>query len=146
MFVTHDLRCTQHPDEHYELSVLYRRSDGPTACPMCGAERTVFYATRAMHGYEEADHGSPQVGTFRPLTFGGTTYHDAQSFNRAIDTYCYNNKIDRSQVAIESKNQSSHARNARVEEAKHAGVVTRRRAGYDERQYREYVREQRREH
>lgn len=142
-FVTHDVKCL---NGHYRLSVLYRRSEGPPPCDECGATQAVFYATREMQGFEDANHGSAQVGTFRPLTFGGITYHDAQAFNRAIDRYCVSNRIDRSEIAIESKNNSHHARNARFEEAKHQGVVTRRRAGYDEGQYREYVREQRREH
>lgn len=138
-WITTDVRC---PDGHYTISETYRRSAGPPPCPTCGKPQTMFYATRGMAGAASQPFSDPTVGVFRPVDFGGKTYHDAESWNRAVDSYCKAQGLTRDQISIEPR-ASKAQRSALRDELRHEAIVQRRRSGYSEADYREYVREQR---
>ena len=140
-WITTDVRCA---DGHYEISVIYKRDEGPSPCH-CGKPREMFYATREMAGLEELQYADPAVGTFRPVKFGGDTYHDKESFDRAIDGYCERHKTDRANINIEPT-PSRGARSTFRDELRHTAIQERRKSGFDEQGYKRYVAEQRERH
>lgn len=61
-FVINNLECTG--CDFFEFEAMYKRSEGPSACPKCGSERNMSF-----RGLRFAIHGQGP-GSFVPIDFG----------------------------------------------------------------------------
>jgi hypothetical protein len=137
-FTTRDLRCTRTPDAlppeaHYEVSVLYRVSDGPPPCPECGAARVPFYATHEM--------SAPAVHTFKEFVVDGevriTSPEGAQRYREHL---ARTKGVPTEAIQFNSRGNVKQT----VEELKHRAIVKRKESGFDERTFAAYKTERNR--
>jgi hypothetical protein len=128
-FLVHDLRCAA---GHLEVGAVYRRSDGPSACPVvgCGEARSVTYLPRAMGG----GSALPETDTWVPLVHCGETYHTRSDWNAFKAKWARNQGVDPSQV----EEVSNADRVVRGEEALHRSYQTHKRRGFGENELRDY--------
>jgi hypothetical protein len=139
-FTTRDVRCTAKPDEHYECSSVYRVSDGPSACH-CGAPRVAFWATREMEGKAHQDKLDASLAGF------GSVRYEGQNISRAdldakLTEYAAHQGVPKESLTFESVGSKGE----RADFHRHRAWENRRKNGFDTQQFREYQREQRREH
>lgn len=135
-----DLRCVDHPQEHYACSVFYKLSDGPPPCP-CGAARTPFYATREMEGLAAREHVDPSLAGFTSVKYEGEwrSRSELESIRNAL--------ADQRGVPRDSLDFSSVGnKGERADYHRHRAYESRKSAGFDTQQFREYQREQLRQH
>lgn len=142
---TRDLRCLADPQvlppqAHYEVGVLYRVSDGPPACPECGAARAPFYATREM---EAAARYTSMGGVHVFKEFevdGGVRITSPEGLERYKAERARRAGVSPDQVVLESRGNVK----TRVEELRHRAIATRRENGFDEHTFTDYKRERNR--
>jgi hypothetical protein len=157
-----DLRC---PDGHYECSVFYKLSDGPPVCLgktfvwdpcvevapgviqerwvecACGKPRTPFYATREMEGKAAREHVDPTLAGFTSVKYDGEwrSRSEMDSIKNAL--------ADRRGVPRDSLDFSSVGnKDERSDFYRHRAYESRKSAGFDTQQFKEYQREQLRQH
>lgn len=135
-----DLRCVDHPEEHYACSVFYKLADGPPPCP-CGAARVTFYATREMEGLAAREHVDPSLAGFTSVKYEGEwrSRSEMDSIKNAL--------ADRRGVPRDSLDFSSVGnKDERSDFYRHRAYESRKSAGFDTQQFKEYQREQLRQH
>lgn len=136
-FIVHDLRC---PDGHFEISVTYRRSDGPTPCPECDKPRSVFYATREMSAQDPTDY--TVGGEWRRFRYNGEWMESPEQYRKAKEHLCRVSgaKMDE----LEEHSVGSRAqRRAHADELRHQAWEVRKREGFDDHTWNRYKAEQR---
>lgn len=133
-WTTRDLRCVEHPDEHYACSVVFNTNDGPPPCA-CGAEQTTFYATREMEGKAAQDKLDASLAHFGPVKYDGR-WMTRQELAQIKNDYADRQGVPRDILDFTSMGNKTE----RAEDRRHRAVETRRRNGYDEQQFREHQR------
>lgn len=120
-FVTHDLHCT---DDHWESDVVYRRSDGPPACPKCGSSRTAGWLPV---GVRTVNYTSQM---WKPLKHDGVEYNTKEEWN------AYKSVVERN-TGVQIAETTNSDRRQRADEFRHRAWENRRNAGLDSTQWRE---------
>ena len=149
-WTTRDVRC---PDGHYECSVVYNTNDGPPPCPhifvervelntpvplssvTCNKPRTPFWATREMEGKDKLDKLDATLAQFGTVTVDGRKLNREELARFKAD-YAANQggrPEDYDFVPVGNRKE-------RADEHRHRAVVNRRRAGYDEQDFRRHQR------
>lgn len=139
-FTTRDVRCTAHPDEHYQISVLFKVSEGPPACPTCGEPQTTFWATLEQQGLAPLERTETITGDRRVKYDGKWITRD--EMNKIVSDHAARQGVPRESFEIRGLDNLGQ----RTDERHHRAIQNRRAAGYDEHQFRDYQREQRRHH
>jgi hypothetical protein len=136
-----DLRCVDHPEEHYECSVFYKLSDGPPDCPKCGAARVPFYATREMEGKAAREHVDPTLAGFTSVKYDGE-WRSRAELEAIKNAYADRQGVPRESLEFTTMGNKSE----RADFHRHRAYETRRSVGYDTQQFKEHQREQLRQH
>lgn len=134
-FLVHDLRCA---DGHEERDATYRRSEGPSPCPVCDGARSIFYAMASA----PLDH--TVGGGWRDFTYDGEVIRSPEQFQQKKLEYSRRTGTPMSDI-VDVSNGSRMERKVRADEVRHEAYKRRKMFGHDDQSFSRYQAEQRRE-
>ncbi len=116
---------------------MYRRSAGPSSCPVCEKPRSVFYAMTCV----PTDH--TVGGGWREFVYDGEVMRSPEQFHQKKVEYSRRTGEPLESLVDVSAGSRSDKR-TRADEVRHDAYLRRKKLGFDDNTFRQYQAEQRR--